>query len=617
MRITIANQLKIGIAFLLLIGLSSLAITFYAMKSVTQDLNKVTDHAQPLSAAAHEMEINIVEMGLNTFKYLHSEDPALRQQIARDETEFTYFQQEFNRLAIGEGGQSLSRDVERIYQEFYRLGHVLTDTKDRQIVLNRQINQGFEQIDQLMDENLHSAMRADRLITTLQTGINITEVGNWLGDYLRTSSVKSLQWVEANIEETEADFLALRNFSLTATEREKIDQLEKIFYSTRTAIHELLILHQALTRDHAAYGALRDELDFILDQKVQALASQTLRSAELSATQTSQYTIMLLIILLPLFLMAGLGTAWWLLREIIPQLRNLMKGTQAVSQGDFRRPLVAKGQNEFSELINNFNSMIKQLDDTTVSKKLLEASQAKLEMVNEDLNKEIHDRKAVEEVLRESKEQLHQLVVLRNRLSQDLHDGTLQNLYSVGLVLSASQKRITEARDLEKASEFLRQAVLQLNAVIVEIRKFINGLETDAFEFPDLRAALESVVRTMTLSNSTICKVNIAPESVDHFSQDDKIQIINLVREALSNSLRHGQARSITIALVCDDGEVRLVIEDDGNGFDLSRPPHVGHGLHNMQERANRLGGDLSITSEPGLGTRIEFIKTLEASYAN
>jgi signal transduction histidine kinase len=83
-----------------------------------------------------------------------------------------------------------------------------------------------------------------------------------------------------------------------------------------------------------------------------------------------------------------------------------------------------------------------------------------------------------------------------------------------------------------------------------------------------------------------------------------------IVREATSNAARHGRAREVEVSLSAEDG-LRLAISDDGDGFDPAAPPRRaggGFGLTSMRERTETLGGEFSVTSSPGKGTRVEVV---------
>jgi signal transduction histidine kinase len=82
--------------------------------------------------------------------------------------------------------------------------------------------------------------------------------------------------------------------------------------------------------------------------------------------------------------------------------------------------------------------------------------------------------------------------------------------------------------------------------------------------------------------------------------------VVSILREAISNSLRHSGARTITVHAQRGEGSVMLAVQDDGAGFDPAAAAGTqGHGLANMQARAEALGGSLKVVSAPGNGTRV------------
>jgi signal transduction histidine kinase len=89
---------------------------------------------------------------------------------------------------------------------------------------------------------------------------------------------------------------------------------------------------------------------------------------------------------------------------------------------------------------------------------------------------------------------------------------------------------------------------------------------------------------------------------LDASQHSDTLQII---RESVSNALRHGAATQLHIRLHEEGGRLALLIQDNGTGFDLATVSSGGHGLTNFRARATLLGGDLKIESRPGHGTRV------------
>ena len=90
--------------------------------------------------------------------------------------------------------------------------------------------------------------------------------------------------------------------------------------------------------------------------------------------------------------------------------------------------------------------------------------------------------------------------------------------------------------------------------------------------------------------------------------EDERLVIYRVVQEALSNAVRHSQARTIEVNMAVADGVLQVRVQDDGQGFDAQERALSGGGmgLTGMRERASLVGGDLSITSEPGEGTTVD-----------
>ena len=187
----------------------------------------------------------------------------------------------------------------------------------------------------------------------------------------------------------------------------------------------------------------------------------------------------------------------------------------------------------------------------------------------------------------------------RERIARDLHDAIIQDLFAVGLSLQGQALKVTDP-DVRRA---LEQDVESLDRTITALRGFIFDLGAPPDEHRTLRSELRELVTR--LAGPHDAEVNVTyTGTLDTLPQrviDDAAQ---LVRESLSNSLRHSQATRITIEIHAGDDRLALLIKDNGIGFD---PAAVawGMGLTNLRERATRAGGQISIESEPGTGTTV------------
>jgi len=208
------------------------------------------------------------------------------------------------------------------------------------------------------------------------------------------------------------------------------------------------------------------------------------------------------------------------------------------------------------------------------------------------------------ETLCQSEGRLRQILSERERMAQDLHDSTIQSLFAIGLSLERCHRLVATAHD-EVATQ-LSSAVAGLKTVIRDLRGYILGLELPISNGRAFEAALASLVSDMNHSSQLHCLLHVSPEAVAQVTPEQAAQLLPIAREATSNSLRHAAARTINLTLQLHDEGIRLMVEDDGVGFDAATVHGHGYGLQNMQKRVRMLGGRFEVTSEPGRGTRIE-----------
>ena len=232
---------------------------------------------------------------------------------------------------------------------------------------------------------------------------------------------------------------------------------------------------------------------------------------------------------------------------------------------------------------------------------------------------DITERKRMEEILLQRERDLSTALEERERISQDLHDGILQSLYAVGLGLEVCKPLIKKQQDrvAEKLMATLDHAIGQLNQIMTEVRNFIAGLESHVMQGGDFPTALRTMVETMSISSSARCRVRIDDAAARRLSTEQALHIINIVREGVSNALRHSRAKQITVSLRDLIRSDRLAVTDDGIGFNTSSVQGVGHGLVNMAARAQKVRGLFAIQSKLDKGTRISLDLPKDTHYAH
>ncbi len=215
---------------------------------------------------------------------------------------------------------------------------------------------------------------------------------------------------------------------------------------------------------------------------------------------------------------------------------------------------------------------------------------------------DITEQKRIEAELRRSELQLRRVMAERERLVQDLHDGIIQTIYAIGLNLEESARLMTE--EPQQAAARVDRAIADLNGVIREVRKHLVGLEATAGSY-QLCSELDNLVRTMAVSPQLRFELDVDPAAANRLTPEEANHVLYVVREAMSNSLRHSRARTGKISLKVRKPSVRLEVVDDGIGFEPQTVTVQGRGLRNMAARAERLGGKIAVRSRLGRGTRI------------
>ncbi len=200
--------------------------------------------------------------------------------------------------------------------------------------------------------------------------------------------------------------------------------------------------------------------------------------------------------------------------------------------------------------------------------------------------------------------QVERLAILeeRTRIGMDLHDGVIQSIYAVGLTLESTRLALPGGAD--EVSALLDTAIEGLNDAIRDIRNFILDLRPRRFA-GDVQQGLAQLVREFQANTMVPVSISV-PEHLEDLPLPQGRAIFLTTQEALANIARHARATKVDIALHYSTGRVMLSIKDNGRGFDADNESlRVGHGLANMQARAESLHGVFSIHSLPGNGTEV------------
>jgi signal transduction histidine kinase len=222
------------------------------------------------------------------------------------------------------------------------------------------------------------------------------------------------------------------------------------------------------------------------------------------------------------------------------------------------------------------------------------AHQAGLVLKNVGLTDELMQRL---EELRTSRQRLvHAQDEERRRLERNLHDGAQQHLVAFKVKLGLAQT--LAQRDPEKARDTVRQLKADADEALETLRDLARGIYPPLLADKGLKAALESQAR------KSMVPVAVDADDLTRYSQDVEAAIYFCCLEAIQNTQKYARAALITISIRTGDGTLNFNVTDDGCGFDMGSTTR-GAGLGNMEDRLDALGGSLTVSSQPGRGTRL------------
>jgi signal transduction histidine kinase len=208
------------------------------------------------------------------------------------------------------------------------------------------------------------------------------------------------------------------------------------------------------------------------------------------------------------------------------------------------------------------------------------------------------------------REALQRAIDERASLERDLHDSVIQNVYAVGLNLANAQSMLPE--NPAEADRLINDTRAKLNGVIRDLRVYLGVIKPDwELPMPMFSKAVAAVVAQLQSQPPAQVVLGVDDHFAGEMTLDERSQLLQIVRESVSNALRHGRVSRLQISLIQEEKGALLEISDDGSGFDPAVPPRTGRGLANLAERARIIGGFLKIDSSPGHGTKIRVVLPL------
>lgn len=288
--------------------------------------------------------------------------------------------------------------------------------------------------------------------------------------------------------------------------------------------------------------------------------------------------------------------------NLVKPLGAVLTGLQQVNQGRLDVTVPVQSNDEIGKLAQSFNAMAAEL----------RASVANLE-------NQIAESLKAERSLREQQEQLRTLSARlaaaeeaeRSKLGRELHDQAGQNLTALSLTLKLVRTQLAASAQnpaaLNQLTERLDDASELVRETTQRIRNVMEDLQPPALEEFGLAAALRWYATKFTARTNVSVEVT-SPEPALRCPPQVEIALFRIAQEALANVARHAQSSRVEIQMELDAETTRMVICDNGLGFDSAQPRSDDRshwGLRIMAERAESIGGVCRVESAPSQGVKV------------
>jgi len=208
--------------------------------------------------------------------------------------------------------------------------------------------------------------------------------------------------------------------------------------------------------------------------------------------------------------------------------------------------------------------------------------------------------------LRQIRERFALVLEERARLAREIHDTLAQGFVGISSQLDAVALTLNGHLDL--ARKHLDLARKMVRHSLTEARRSVMDLRASALEGHDLPAALSQAARQWTAGSPVEVHIDVGGQS-PKLPEEMEQHLLRIAQEAVTNTVKHAHAKRVRIRLEMQNSRLNMVVSDDGEGFEQTDAFSEigGHfGLLGMRERAERLGGELQLRSQPGQGTQVE-----------
>ncbi len=357
------------------------------------------------------------------------------------------------------------------------------------------------------------------------------------------------------------------------------------YFNTFRSLGELILVAHVTAVQQEIIRNL-DENGAQLDQQADSILAQTAstlnESEQLMHNDSNRLRLVLLAVIIVIFAISFVGTTN-ATHRIARDLHTIGQAAQAIASGQFNTQVVLPRDDEIGRLGVAFNRMAESLKTSTQTETA--ASE--------------QNRRQIMKLARQ--ERVNAILEERQRIARELHDSVKQQLFSITLASGAALNLLNHEPEMARTYlEHVQQAGLYAQS---EMTTLLQELVPVPLQDQRLEDALSQYLHLLCEMHSI--KLLWRLEGTNTLTISQEHALFRVVQEATANVARHSQATLLRVTL--NFGlQTRVIVEDNGRGFDPEIISPTSRGISTMRLRLKRVGGEFELHSVPGSGTRLE-----------